>query len=83
MLIKVAGSKNVFIHTCFFRFAKNLSNFVRDFWEDSFPTLKLLLAANRLIYLNITIDICQKFTTPGPLGRHTFLHRTNYPWSKN
>ena len=38
-------------------FAKRLSNLVHDFWEDCFRKPKLLLAANRLIYLNISIGI--------------------------
>ena len=46
---KFAGSKNEFLHTYFSRF--------KDFWEDCLPKLKLLLAANRLIYLNISIVI--------------------------
>ena len=40
-----------------------LSNLFYDFWEDCFCKLKLLLAANRLIYLNISMSI-QK--THGP-----------------
>ena len=38
-------------------FAESLANLVHDFWEDCFYKPKLLLAANRLIYLNISISI--------------------------
>ena len=38
-------------------FAKSLSNLVHDFWEDYFYKPNLLLAANRLIYLDISISI--------------------------
>ena len=38
-------------------FDKSLINLVHDFWEDCFRKPKLLLAANRLIYLNISIGI--------------------------
>ena len=41
----------------FQEFAKSLSNLVHDFWEDCFHEPKLLLAANRLIHLNISIGI--------------------------
>ena len=34
-----------------------LSNLVHDGWKDCFRKLKLLLTANRLIYLNISIVI--------------------------
>ena len=46
-----------------------------DFWEDYFPKSKLLLAANALIYLNISIAV-SKIYGPSPLARHGFLHRT-------
>ena len=54
-------------------FAKSLSNLVHDFSEDCFYKSKLLLAANRLIYLNMSISIL-KFTVPAPLARHSFLY---------
>ena len=43
-------------------------------WEDSFHKPKLLLAANRIVYLNIPIGI-SKIHGPRPLARHSFLHR--------
>ena len=51
-----------------------LSNLFLNFWEDCFRKLKLLFAANRLIYLNISMDI-SKINGPGPLAHHSFLHR--------
>ena len=44
-------------------FPESLSNLVHDFWENYFRKPKLLLAANRLIYLNILIDV-SKFHDP-------------------
>ena len=59
---EAAPSKNEF--TFFFKvFAESLSNLVHDFWENCFRKRKLLLAANRLIYLNISIGI-SKFHSP-------------------
>ena len=53
---KVATSKNEFMY--FFKvFAESLSNLVHDFWENCFRKPKLLLAANRLIYLNMSTGI--------------------------
>ena len=46
-------------------FAKSLSNLVYDIWKDCFPKPKLLLAANRLIYLNMSIGI-SKIHPPQP-----------------
>ena len=40
---------------------KSLCNLVHDFWEDCFRIPKLLLAANRLIYLNISIGISKMY----------------------
>ena len=58
IFIKVAGTKSEFIRRYFLKvFAKSLSNLVHDFWEDCCPNPKLLLAADRLIYLNISIGI--------------------------
>ena len=58
IFIKVAGPKIEFIRKYFLKvFAKSLSNLVHDFWEDCCPNPKLLLAADRLIYLNISIGI--------------------------
>ena len=58
IFIKVAGIKNEFIRKYFLKvFSKSLSNLVHDFWEDCCPNPKLLLAADRLIYLNISIGI--------------------------
>ena len=56
---KAAGSKNEFVYTYFSRFLLKfgLSNLFHDFWEDCFHKLKLLLAANRFIYLNMSISI--------------------------
>ena len=42
-----------------------LSNLFHDIWEDFFCKLKLLLAANRLIYLN----------NPDPSSVIVFLHK--------
>ena len=42
-------------------------------WEDCFYKPKLLLAANRLIYLNRSISI-SNIHGFGPLARHSFLH---------
>ena len=53
--------------TCVFKvFAKDLSNLVHDFLEDCFPKPKRLLAANRLIYLNISIDLSKTHGSPLP-----------------
>ena len=54
---------NSFTHI-FQIFAKSLNNLVHDFWEDYFRKPKLLLAANRLIYLNISMSI-SKIHGPG------------------
>ena len=59
--------------TRIFQGFSSLSNFVHDFWEDCFYKPKLLLAANRVIYLNISISI-SKIHDPQPLVRHSFLH---------
>ena len=59
-------------------FAESLSNLVHYFWENCFRKPKLLLAANRLIYLNISIGV-SKFH--GPLARHSFFYKNNYLWS--
>ena len=67
---KVTGPKNEFIHIFFNAFAKNLNNFVHDFWENSFRKPKLLLAANRLIYLNISIFEYIK-NSRSPVPSHT------------
>ena len=61
-------------HVFFKAFAKSLSDLVCDFWEDPFHNPKLLLAANRLIYLNSQY-VYKKFTVPGPLAHHSFLYR--------
>ena len=54
-LVKLQVLKmNLFIRI-FKVFAKSLSNLVHDFWENYFHKPKLLLAVNRLIYLNIDI----------------------------
>ena len=58
-------------------FAESLSNLVNYFWENCFRKPKLLLAANRLIYLNILIGI-SKFH--GLLARQSFFYRNNYLW---
>ena len=51
----VADSKN---EPVFFEvFAKSLSNLFHGFWGDCFPKPKLLLAANRVVYFNISIYI--------------------------
>ena len=52
---KAGCSKNKFIDIFSRVFAKSLSNLVHDFWEDCFYKPKLLLAANRQIYLIISI----------------------------
>ena len=48
-------------------FAKSLSNFVHGFLEDCLHKPKLLLAANRLIYLNISLSISK---IHGPRSPH-------------
>ena len=47
-------------------FVKSFSNLVHDFWEDCFRKPKLLLAANRLICLNTSIDISKIHGPPHP-----------------
>ena len=47
---------NSFTHV-FQGFSLNLGNLVHDFLEDCFYKPKLLLAATKLIYLNIAISI--------------------------
>ena len=47
-------------------FAKNLSKLVHDFWEDYFYKPKLLLAANRSIYFNISICISKTHGARSP-----------------
>ena len=81
---KVAGSKNEFICTYFSRFlSKSLSNLVHDFREDCFRKTKLLLAANRLIYLNILIGLW-KIQSPAPsCAIAGFLHRISTSGVKN
>ena len=49
----------------FMVFAKSLSNLFDNFWEDCFRKPKLLLAANKLTYLNISISI-SKIHGPQP-----------------
>ena len=60
-------------------FAKSLNNVVHNFWENCFRKPKLLLAANRLIYLNISMSKMH-----GTLTGHSFLHRIasnhSYHW---
>ena len=55
-------------------FDKSLSNLVHDFWEHYFFKPKLLLVANRLIYLNISIVI-SKIYCPRPPTPYSYLHR--------
>ena len=43
-------------------------------WDECFYKPKLLLAANRLIYLNINQQVYQEFTDPDHLARHSLLH---------
>ena len=62
-----------FTHT-FQDFTKSLSNLLNDVWEYCFRKPKLLLAENRLIYLNISMGI-SKIYGPRPLARHSFLLR--------
>ena len=65
---KVAGSKNKTIHTFFSRFLlkANFANLAHDFFEDCFPKPKLLLPANSLIYLNISISISKIHCSRSP-----------------
>ena len=56
-LVRLQVLKIIHSHVFFRVFAKSLSNLVHDFLEDCFPKTKLLLAANRLIYLNISIGL--------------------------
>ena len=59
-----AGSKNEFIHTYFSRaFAYSLSNLAHDL-GDCFYKPKLLLGANRLIFLNIPIKCIKNSGSP-------------------
>ena len=65
------------MHVIFKDFAKSLSNFDHDFFlKNCFRKLKLLLAANMLIYLNTStnryIKNSRPYVTP---GSHTFLHQ--------
>ena len=62
-----------FTHT-FQDFTKSLSNLLNDVWENCFRKPKLLLAENRLIYLNISMGI-SKIYGPRPLACHSFLLR--------
>ena len=55
-------------------FAKSLSNLVHHFWGECFHKPKLLLAANRLVYLNTSIGI-SKIHDPRILARYSFSHR--------
>ena len=55
--VKLQVYKWINSHVFFKVFAKSLSNVVYDFWEDCFHNPKLLLAANTLIYSNISIGI--------------------------
>ena len=65
-------------NSLFFKvFAESLSNLVHDFWENCFRQQKLLLAANRLIYLNMSIGM-SKYHGPRHPRAHSlffFLHR--------
>ena len=45
-----------------------------NFWEDCFRKLKMLLAANRLIYLSVSMSI-STIRGSGALSRHSFLYR--------
>ena len=75
LLVKLQVLKWIHSHVFFKVFAKSLSNLVNDFWEDCFHKLKLLLAANRLIYLNIS-KVISNIHSPRPLrAPKFFLHR--------
>ena len=54
ILIQLVFSGMFFTFLSFSRqfFANSLSNLLHDFWKDCFHRAKLLLAVNRLIYLN-------------------------------
>ena len=58
------SSKRIFQGFC----KKFKYNLVHDFWENCFRKPKLLSAANRLIYLNISVDL-SKIHAP----RHTAI----------
>ena len=50
-----------------------LSNLFHDFWEDCLRKLKLFLAANRLIYLNISMRIQLNSCNLNPQGDSKFV----------
>ena len=64
-LVTLHVSKRTYSHLFLKVFVKSLSNFIYDFWEDSFHKTKLLLAANRLIFLNMSLGI-SKVHVPYP-----------------
>ena len=55
-------------------FAKSLSNLVHDFWGDCFRNTKLLLAANRWIYLNMSIRISKIYCYGSSRAIVSFLY---------
>ena len=75
-LSKVSSLKKWIHSRAFFNmFSKSLSNLIHDFRKDCFPKPKLLLAANKLIYLNISIGLSNIFKVPAPLARYSFSDR--------
>ena len=76
LIISCRLGKEIHIHAVFKDFAKGLSNFVHDFWEDCFRKPELLLAANMLIYFNTSTnrDI-ENLLRLLPLSPILFLYR--------
>ena len=64
--------KRSFISAFSFCMTVPLSNLVHDFWEDCFHNPKLLLAANRLIYLNNINMYIKNSWSPAPLRTIVF-----------
>ena len=74
-LVKLQVLKKIHSHMFFKVFAKSLSNLVHVFWEDCFHNQKLLLAVNRVIYLNNINMYIKNSRSPVPLRTIVFLNR--------
>ena len=71
ILVKLRVLKINYLHVFFKVFAKSLSNFVLDFWENCFHKPKL--SANRLIYLKIGISKINSLS-PAPSRAIVFFY---------
>ena len=75
-LVKLQTLKMNSFTSIFTDLGKSLCNFVHNFCEDFFPKQKPLLAANTLIYLNIsTISYIKIYDARSPRASYFLLHK--------